>query len=729
MVKRILLLMICTSVYLGLLAEFQNGGLSIRRTTKNFCRSPIDLALEQTINANAANKLTGITAFTNSLNARQRWSETHTPRTAIITHLLEFLNLAKSDESSSNKYRSKIFIEQLKKFISEIGRNINPFDYDINPEKLFNLTSGKAACDEVADFLINIEAMGTSQMESFVQECQVDGNRFEKPLKRNQIRNFASETLSKKGNLRKPIDELRIERNILGKVICLALKNEIDLQDVLSYPLAIIPHSFAHFDASLTMDKQKGELTAILCSKIDSVKKQQTQKPESIEIDIIDGFYFLSTLKESPMKYGQFAIFLLQKLSNTTAKEIHIIFDRHEHSSPRDMEMKKRKDLYDNTNFKINGPNQERSSSLSRCLQSESFKNELVAFFIKFWASGETDLSILGEKRIWLSFGKKCYLFCNNFSRGKLLSNVENDHIEVESKIILHINKTSASNIYIYTSNVDTTMVYLLYHMQFWKSERNIWIQTGDISKNTIKIINVRQIFNKLSSTFINALPGWFIYTGCTYEPSFFNKGRKTCIKILEKEEKFQSAFARIGTNVPNQDDIADIEQFTCKIYGANCAEVNNARFLMFKNAHSSYIDFNKKGEILILVLYFRRFLVKLNILFFLLSGLDLKNLPPCKSVLLNKIKRTHILANMIKSSSQNIINLVAVGNGWIMNTDNELEIEYFTGNTYPRCITDIADNDAAKNDEDEDEIYRSSDDEDDMFDDDYDDDDDWNPQ
>lgn len=76
----------------GLLAEFQNGALSIRRTTKNFSRSAVDLTLEQTINLNAANKLTGITAFTNSLNARQRWSETHAVRTAVITHLLESLD-------------------------------------------------------------------------------------------------------------------------------------------------------------------------------------------------------------------------------------------------------------------------------------------------------------------------------------------------------------------------------------------------------------------------------------------------------------------------------------------------------------------------------------------------------------------------------------------------------------------------------------------------------------
>lgn len=70
----------------GLREELLSGALSIRRTSKHFCRSPVDLTLEQTINANAANKLTGISAFTNNLHARQRWSETHTARTAVISN-------------------------------------------------------------------------------------------------------------------------------------------------------------------------------------------------------------------------------------------------------------------------------------------------------------------------------------------------------------------------------------------------------------------------------------------------------------------------------------------------------------------------------------------------------------------------------------------------------------------------------------------------------------------
>ena len=65
--------------------EFKNGLFSIHRTEKSFSGSPIDLTLEQIINANAENQKKVITSITNSIGARQRWAESHSLRTALFT--------------------------------------------------------------------------------------------------------------------------------------------------------------------------------------------------------------------------------------------------------------------------------------------------------------------------------------------------------------------------------------------------------------------------------------------------------------------------------------------------------------------------------------------------------------------------------------------------------------------------------------------------------------------
>lgn len=45
--------------------------LGIKRTDKSFSRQPTDLVLEQTINADAGKRLTGVIQFTHSISARQ----------------------------------------------------------------------------------------------------------------------------------------------------------------------------------------------------------------------------------------------------------------------------------------------------------------------------------------------------------------------------------------------------------------------------------------------------------------------------------------------------------------------------------------------------------------------------------------------------------------------------------------------------------------------------------
>ena len=75
--------------------EFKNGTFSIRRTNNPFSRVPIDLTLEKTINADAACQRRGTVSLTNSISARQRWDQSHSIRTAVISHLFERVGLTK----------------------------------------------------------------------------------------------------------------------------------------------------------------------------------------------------------------------------------------------------------------------------------------------------------------------------------------------------------------------------------------------------------------------------------------------------------------------------------------------------------------------------------------------------------------------------------------------------------------------------------------------------------
>lgn len=382
-------LMNIESSHPGLLKEFESGVLSIRRTSKNFCRSPIDLTLEQTV--------TGISSFTNNFEARQRWSETHTARMAIISHFFENLELTKFKEADDTEHRRKIFTKQMDKFTEQVCGNLNPFDELINRNELFNLSTGKAATPDTADFLLNIKSVGAKQRDKFIEECAVDSSRFDRPIKRNALKNFAIENQKHKKCLAKKNYDSSVERNVFGHILCCAIEKNVDLLSVFSYPLTTVPHSLANTDGTMVTNCQKGELTSLLMSKSNDVGERTTG--ERIKVEIIDGFYYLNTLRNSPTKYGQFADFLLKHLCATAAFEIHLIFDRDEDSSIKDLDIKKK--AHENSiPFKIIGPNQERNGSLSKFLTNPKFRDELVNFLVDHWAHDENIGSILGKKKI-----------------------------------------------------------------------------------------------------------------------------------------------------------------------------------------------------------------------------------------------------------------------------------------------------------------------------------------
>lgn len=170
----------------GLEEDFKAGCFGIKRTDKSFSRIPIDLTLEQTINADAAKRLSGIAHFTNSIAARQRWAKSHSIRAALISHVLDVCGLRYLQDITADLQpnRIKIFEKQLAHFIDILEINCNPFNPDLNKDNLYNIASGKPVAEEIAEFLLNIEESGDDLRKQFINECAIDGSRFDKPIKK-----------------------------------------------------------------------------------------------------------------------------------------------------------------------------------------------------------------------------------------------------------------------------------------------------------------------------------------------------------------------------------------------------------------------------------------------------------------------------------------------------------------------------------------------------------------
>ncbi len=76
---------------------------------------------------------------------------------------------------------------------------MNPFaELLLEDTNLYCLADGKNMPDGVKDDMLNLFHLGSKWKDEFLQECFKDSRRFEKPLLRRRVRNFASAAVKKK---------------------------------------------------------------------------------------------------------------------------------------------------------------------------------------------------------------------------------------------------------------------------------------------------------------------------------------------------------------------------------------------------------------------------------------------------------------------------------------------------------------------------------------------------
>ena len=80
----------------------------MRRCNNAFSRVAVDLTLEQTVNADAASRLTGIVSATNNYAARLRWMITKSTRASFISLVQEIAGMISTNDVSAEQRPSRI---------------------------------------------------------------------------------------------------------------------------------------------------------------------------------------------------------------------------------------------------------------------------------------------------------------------------------------------------------------------------------------------------------------------------------------------------------------------------------------------------------------------------------------------------------------------------------------------------------------------------------------------
>lgn len=181
----------------------------------------------------------------------------------------------------------------------------------------------------VTEFILNIEKNVNILRKQFIAECAEDECRFERRIKQNKNCTF-TKTL-KKICLSGKVTEVRLQRDLFGKLLGISLKNSLNLDKVLTYPLTPVPLSLCHIDGTMCKT-DKSALLKLLQNNIDK------EPPQRIDVIVFEGFFLLHVMKEMPLTFGKISKKNLQMIVANQARTIVITFDRYFSPSIKDNE-------------------------------------------------------------------------------------------------------------------------------------------------------------------------------------------------------------------------------------------------------------------------------------------------------------------------------------------------------------------------------------------------------
>ena len=241
-------------------------------------------------------------------------------------------------------------------------------------------------------FLLNVQKAGNAHREKFIKKVNERSARFEEPTKRNKLNTSQNEGVKPKKTGDNKHSELKMERNLYGRLLCIAIENSIDLSVILSYPITPVPLSMCHIDGSIA-STQKSKLMTHLEKRIRSLK------PSYVDCHVLDGMFYLRTFTDLPASFGRISEIILRKICNLKSPRIDLLFDSYPCPSSKDVERKQR-NADRETTYQILRPRQERPSNMNAALKCISFKKSIVDFLLKDWHN-EKYSEIIANKKIF----------------------------------------------------------------------------------------------------------------------------------------------------------------------------------------------------------------------------------------------------------------------------------------------------------------------------------------
>ena len=664
------------------LGPFGKYGISVCRSQVPACRNPVDQTIEQTINRSAKGT-GGIIGFSRNRNAYYRWCMTRHWRASFLEYARDELGMqATSSDSHATTHKA-----QMKRSESDVQNVVCAFQNLLNPfavstesdSSLYCISSGKPASSDVCKDLTEYIKRGEEASSAFVKERLVEKSvSFHDPLKKLRLKTFASMAVRKTlTTSQKKTVMVKAERNLLGRLLIMSQRHDIDLQKLFKYSLSPIPWSLATGDGCYAKTN-KSQLLHMLEKECPNV---EAPVPDDVSY-VVDGNALIQSLTKLPGTFGELAQLIFRCLPKSS--HVHFVTDSYHSQSIKDHERSRRGT---SSTYVIGGRQTKMPRDFSAFLSNASNKKQLIKFLLLEWQQARY-ASALYRRTVFFVCEELVSALTSNDGLAVSVSVVpelNSTQEEADTRIVLHCIFESKLQVGQHSTLVvrspDTDVFILLLAFKS-KIAGDLLFETG--TGNKTRLISVSAVRQSIGDDVADALPGLHAFTGCDTTSCFVRKGKKKPYVIMSKSPDFVKMFVQLPCLISSQPaDIlfASLEKFVCSLYGySQHSNINKVRSQLFHSRYGSRLP---------------------KALSATAGGIDLSLLPPCRDSLQLHCLRASYQSYIWYSADTAKPDLPSpVGLGWTTDNSGALTVNWISGDIMPQNLIDILADQTAPDDD-----------------------------
>ena len=350
---------------------------------------------------------------------------------------------------------------------------------------------------------------------------------------------------------------MKADRSLFGRIIVMAQRRNLKMDDILSHTLGPLPWALSTQDG-LLRKMNKASLATTLQKDV-AVAEQHPGNSASI----VDGMNLVQRVKGDQATFGDVATTVLSMAlkEGSQSNRMDVVFDKYQENSIKNSERSVRGEE--------SGHHLQSITSTQIVRQWKAFlsrisnKTNLIAFIVSEWRKVQCR-DMLWEKVLYATVDDKCYKIT---SQGSMEEQALQCHQEeADGRLLLHVSHAARQGyqaVVICSEDTDVFILSLAFHAEVGAA---LFQKCG--TKTRRRVVDISKVAATVGEGVCKALIGMHAYTGCDTVSAFAGKGKAKALKLLTTSRENQDTFTKVGQEWDIPPELMDkLEAFTCLLY------------------------------------------------------------------------------------------------------------------------------------------------------------------